>query len=194
MTNLRRPKLLVLVLMLILILQSCAEMKSRIEHTSEESNGASVQAVDLARKYMEASEYQNAIDVYNVEYRKHPGDQALMREYVRSIENIKLTADKGLSNEDFLSACKNYNVLLKNYPHFKGFDKNLSFNSTDLNKRFSHCKKAISKRGFQEYRKGNISGAIMLWEGLLAIAPDNTDIKEWLRTAKLQQTNLQEKE
>jgi len=112
---------------------------------------------------------------------------------VKSIENIASAADKALDKEDVASAGRNYDILLKNYAHFKGFDKELSFNSIYLNEKLCYCKKAITKKGFQEYRKGNLSGAILLWEDLLAIDPDNTDIKKTLRTAKLQQNNLEEK-
>jgi tetratricopeptide (TPR) repeat protein len=111
---------------------------------------------------------------------------------VKSLEDIKSAADKVLEEEDFASAGRNYNVLLKNYPRFKGFEKKLSFNRTYLNIKLSHCKQSLSKQGFQEYRKGNLSGAIALWKSLLAIDPHNKEIKEALRIAKLQQNNLQE--
>jgi len=188
MPNLRRPKLLFLVLTLLLIAQSCAEMKSRISQKSP------VQHLAHAKHLMDAGEYQRAIDAYNVEYLKHQQDQTLVRDYVKSLEDIKSAADKASDKEDFVSAGRNYNVLLKNYPHFKDFDKKLSFNSTHLNVKLSHCKKSLSKQGFQEYRKGNLSAAILLWQGLLAIDPNNTNIKEALRTAKLQQKNLQNRE
>ena len=188
MDNLRRPKLLFLVLTLLLIVQSCTEMKSRISPKSP------VQTPAHTKQLMDAGEYQKAIDSYNVEHRKHPQDQALVKEYVKSLEDIKSAADKASDREDFASAGRNYNVLLKSYPSFKGFDKKLSFNSTHLNAKLSHCKKALSQQGFQEYRKGNLSGAIMLWQVLIAIDPHNTEIKDALRTAKLQQKNLQEKE
>ena len=188
MTNPRRPKLLFLILMLLLIVQSCAETKNSMSPKSH------VQPVTHAKHLIDAGEYQKAIDAYNVEYQKHPQDQTLVREYVKGLEDIKSAADKASDKEDFVSAGRNYNVLLKNYPHFKGFDKKLSFNCTHLNVKLSHCKKSLSKQGFQEYRKGNLSGAILLWQGLLAIDPNNTNIKEALRTAKLQQKNLQNKE
>ena len=206
MTNFRKSKLPVLVLMLLPIVQSCAEMKSWIppkssvktsapvKDSSRTSIRASTQAVNLAKEHMEAGECQKAIDVYNVEYRKHPHDKVLVREYVKSIENITSAADKALDKKDFASAGRIYNVLLKNYAHFNGFEKKLSFNSTQLNEKLSYCKKALFKQGFQEYRKGNLSRTIALWQDLLTIDPQNTHIKESLRTAKLQQKNLQEKE
>lgn len=206
MTNLRGSILLVFIGMLLPIVMSCAEMKSWISPKSSVQTSApvkdssqisiqvSAQAVNPAKEHMEAGEYQKAIDVYNVEYQKHPHDLSLAREYVKSIKNIASTADKALDEKDFASAGRNYDVLLKNYAHFKGFDKELSFNSIYLNEKLSYCKKAIFKQGFKEYRKGNLSEAIALWQDLLVIDPQNTDIKKALRTAKLQQKNLQENE
>ena len=161
---------------------------------SKTSSQTPVQAANPAKKHMEAGEYQKAIDVYNAEYQKHPHDLSLAREYVKSIENIASTADKALDEKDFASAGRNYDVLLKNYAHFKGFDKELSFSRNYLNEKLCYCKKAMFKQGFKEYRKGNLSEAIELWQDLLVIDPQNTDIKKALKTAKLQQKNLQEDE
>ncbi|MGO9136062.1 MAG: hypothetical protein ACLP9S_12330 [Syntrophales bacterium] len=196
MDNLRRIKLLFLVLTLLLIVQSCATVKSWISPKSsvEPPTESPVQTQTHAKKFMDAGEYQKAIDAYNVEYRKRPQVPSLVKEYVKSLEDIKSTADKELEEEDFASAGRNYNVLLKNYSRFKNFDKKLSFNRTYLNTKLSHCKQSLSKQGFQEYRKGNLSGAIALWQSLLAIDPRNKEIKEALRIAKLQQKNLQEDE
>jgi hypothetical protein len=206
MTYLRKSKQFVLILMLLPIILSCAEMKSQIppksivkrsatvKDSSQKSIQTSAQVANLAKEYMEAGECQKAIDVYNVEYRKHPRDQALVREYVKSIENIKSAADKALDKEDFASAGRKYDVLLKNYAHFKGFEKKLSFKSTHLNEKLYYSKKALFKLGFQEYRKENLSGAIALWQDLFTLDPQNAEIKKLLRTAKLQQKNLQEKE
>ncbi len=186
MDNLRRAKLLFIILVLLLIVSSCAGMKSLVSPKSP------VQTPTHAKQFMDAGEYQKAIDAYNLEHRKHPQDQALMKEYVMSLEDMKSAADKASDREDFASAGRKYHVMLKNYPSFKGFEKRLSFNSSYLNIKLSHCKHSLSKQGFQEYRKGNLSDAISLWQVLLAIDPHNAEIKDALRTAKLQQKNLQE--
>ena len=220
MTRVRMLRLFVIIVMLLPIVQSCAGMKSWIpkknsvskpvsvkdpsmksgqapapvKPTSPIFNKTSAQAVDLAKKHIEAGDYQKAIDIYNVECQKNPLEEALVMEYVKCIETIKSDADKALDKEDFASAGRCYNTLLQNDPHFKKLEKKLSFKSTCLNEKLSCCKKAIFKQGFQEYRKGNLSGAIALWQDLLAIDPHNKGIKEALRTAKLQQKNLQQKE
>ncbi|MGZ6248789.1 MAG: tetratricopeptide repeat protein [Syntrophales bacterium] len=202
MDSLHRIKLLFLGLTLLLIVQSCATVKSWISPKSpdqtptkssvETSPKSPIQPQTHAKQLMDAGEYQKVINAYNVEYRKQPQDPSLVKDYVKSLEDIKSAADKVFEEEDFASAGRNYNVLLKNYPRFKGLDKRLSFNRTYLNTKLSRCKQSLSKQGFEEYRKGNLSGAIALWKSLLAIDPHNKEIKEALRIAKLQQNNLQE--
>jgi tetratricopeptide (TPR) repeat protein len=177
-----------------LVKKHSVKTSAPVKDSSQTSIQVSAQAVNLAKERMEAGEYQKAIDIYNVEYQKHPYDLFLVKEYVKSIKNIASAAGKALDEKDFASAGRNYDVLLKNYAYFKGFDKELSFNSIYLNEKLCYCKKAIYKRGFQEYRKGNLSEAIELWQDLLVIDPQNNDIKKALRTATFQQKNLQEKE
>ena len=206
MNNLRNPKLLFIMLVLLPIVLSCAQIKSWVtpkssaktpspaQDSSKPPSQTPAQSADLAKKHIEAGDCQKAMDVYYVEYRKHPSNQALVGEYVKSIENIKSTADQALDKEDFASAGRKYDVLLKNYVRFKGFEKKLSFKNTHLNEKLYYCKKALFKKGFQEYRKENISAAISLWQDLFAIDPQNADVQKLLRTAKLQQKNLLEKE
>ena len=175
-------------LILLLILSSCAQIQSVL------SPKASVQELSQARQYVTKGEYQKAIHFYNVEYKRHPQDRNLVKEYVKSLEEIKTTAKRALSREDFAAAGKTYYVLLKNYPDFKDFADVLSFDRARLNSRLTTCKTALYEKGFQEYREGNLSEAISLWQDYLAIDPDNTDIKKALNTAKTQQKNLRQTE
>jgi len=190
MTDFRESKWLFLVLALFLILQSCAGTKSRL--SPQRPVQVPAQAATSARHHMQAGDYQNAINDYSAEYRSRPHDQALVKEYVRSLEDIKAVADKASDKKTFASAGKAYNVLLKNYSCFKGFAQMLSFDRADLNTKLSQCKQLLSTQGFQEYRKGNLSEAIALWQSLLSIDPNDADIKAAVRTATLQQKNLQE--
>jgi tetratricopeptide (TPR) repeat protein len=142
---------------------------------------------------MEAGEYQKALEEYGVKYRKHPGDQALAREYAKSVEEMKSTADKACDEKDYAAAGRIYDLLLKRYVQFKNFAHMLTFNRAYLNQKLSLCKKSLSVLGFQEYRKGNLSEAITLWRALLVIDPHNEDIRKALNTATAQQKNLQTK-
>ena len=133
---------------------------------------------------------QKTIDFYRKERRHRPHDQALMKEYVKSLKEMKTAADRASQNEDFVHAGKTYSVLLKNYPYYKDFAHDLSFDKAHLNGRVASCKTALYNRGFQEYRAGKLSEAISLWQGYLAIDPNNEDIRKALNTARAQQKNL----
>jgi hypothetical protein len=216
--DLLRLKLLLLILILLLTVHSCAEMKSlispkspvktsaHVKHTqqapsqeqtlarqNQAASQAPVQAATLAKKHMEAGEYQKAIDIYIDECRKQPKDLPLVKEYAKSLEGIKSTAEKALEKRDFASAGRMYYILQNNYAKFNNVVQMLTFNNAYLNTKLAYCKKSLSMQGFQEYRKGNLNKAIVLWQSLLVIDPDNKDIKEAVRTATLQQKNLQEK-
>jgi tetratricopeptide (TPR) repeat protein len=158
------------------------------------SSQASVQEPGSNKKLMKTGDHQKNIDIYKAEYAKNPQDQALLREYVKSLEEMNDAADSSFEREDYTSAGKTYNVLLKNYPAFKAFAHMLSFERAKLNAKLTDCKTALSKKGFQEYRQGNLSEAIALWQGYLAIDPNNADIKKAVNTAKMQQKNIQQKQ
>ena len=150
------------------------------------------QAPSQIKQPVTAGDYQKTINQYKAEYKKHPQDQALVKEYVKTLKEIKTAADESSLREDVASACKTYNILLKNYPDFKAFAHALSFDRAQLKTKITHCKAALSKKGFQEYREGNLTEAISLWQDCLAIDPNNPDIKKALNTARAQQKNLQQ--
>jgi tetratricopeptide (TPR) repeat protein len=191
MVDHRRAGRIFPILILLLILLSCAQMKNG--PSPQAPVQALAQAPTQARQHLAAGDYQKTIDSYKAEYVRHPQDQVFVKEYVKSLEEIKAAGDRASDREDLASAGKTYNILLKNYPDFKGFAHMLSFDRAQLNTKLTNCKTALSKKGFQEYREGNLSEAISLWQGYLAIDPNNADIKKALNTAKLQQKNLQQK-
>jgi tetratricopeptide (TPR) repeat protein len=196
------PRRFFAILIFLIVLPACAQMKTGASpQTSVQepmksgtSSQASVQEPDSTKKLMKTGDYQKIIDAYKAEHVKHPQDQALLREYMKSLEEMNDAADGSFEREDYTSAGKIYNVLLKNYPAFKAFSHKLSFDRAKLNAKLTDCKTALSKKGFQEYRQGNLSEAIALWQGYLTIDPNNADIKKAVNTAKLQQKNLQQKQ
>ena len=118
------------------------------------------------------------IDFYKKEHRHRPHDQALAKEYVKSLKEIKTAADRASQNEDFANAGKTYSVLLKNFPYFKDFAQDLSFDKDQLSSKVTTCKTALYHKGFQEYRAGNLNEAISLWQGYLTYRPPQSGYPE----------------
>jgi tetratricopeptide (TPR) repeat protein len=133
---------------------------------------------------------QKGIESYRVECAKHPNNQELIKEYIKALEDLKTSADIASETGDFTSAGRLYKVLFKNYKNFRPLAKMLSFDRAYVYARLSYCKSNLSRKGFEEYRKGNLKEAIGYWRGYLAIDPYNEDIRKALGTASLQQKNL----
>ncbi len=196
-------KLIFFVFVLSFTLQSCTGIKnlvsskssvhtsSNTKNTTQASSQSPDQVADLAQKNIKAGNYQKAINIYSNECRKQPRHSQLVQMYAKSLDNIKSTADNAFEKRDFACAGRIYYVLQNNYGKFSHIVQMLSFNIAYLNSRLSYCKKSLSIQGFQEYRKGHLNSALVSWQGVIDIDPNNKDIKEAIRTAKLQQKNLQ---
>ena len=171
-------------LLVLLFFAGCAQMK-----TGSKQQESSVQEQQQA---WVGSNRQKTVDDYKAEYARDPKNKELVKEYVKTLEEMKLNADRALEREDFSSAGVSYKFLHKNFGDFKGFAHMLSFDMAKLSTKIMICRDGLSKRGFQEYRQGNLSKAIVLWQDYLTIDPFSADIKKALTTAKLQQKNIQQ--
>jgi len=207
------------VLILMFGIQSCAEMRrwvspegpvqtpvpakpvpqepdripTPVKPVPQDPDQSSAQAVDYARKHAESGEYQAAINIFFDAYRKQPQNMPLMEEYVRCLDGIRSAADEMVERGDLSAAGKLYYVLKNNHAKFKGLEQVLSFDTSYLTAKLDFCRNTLTKQGFEEYRKGNLNKAIVLWQGVLAFDPQNSDMKDAVRTATQQQKNLQEK-
>ena len=199
----RSKPFLFFIIISLTIVWSCAKTQTFVPNDMEAKSAPSVkedsrttletsaQASRYAKIKMDAGEYHKAIEIYNIAYQKNRHDRTLLKEYTQSIEKIKVVADEMYNRENFLSAVIYYAILLKNYQSLGGYGVKLSFDKACLDEKFSLGRKMVSRQGFEEYRKGNLSQAIALWQALIDIDPINPEILKALNTAKLQQENLQ---
>lgn len=204
MNNIMKAVLLVCITAFLLGLQSCAVMdipaspESPVQAPAPAGPAPQVpdraQAVEQARIHAEAGEYRKAINLYGESYRSQPHDQALAEEFAHCLEGIRSIADQGLEKEDFAAAGELYYTLQLDYRKFADLEQTLSFDDAYLGTKLDFCRHTLTRQGFEEYRQGNLEKAITLWQGLLAIDPQNNDMKEAVRTAIQQKKNLEKKD
>lgn len=179
MVNCSKKAIALLFVILFLFLPSCMYWKK-----------VKMDTINQTQKYPITGDYQKTIDVYIAIHNKYPKDQTLLGHYITTIEDIKITADRAFEEEDFASAGRIYHVLLSNYSHFKGFVQLLSFDRKSLNARIADCSKFLTKKGLEQYRKGDLANAISTWKYILVFDPSNVEIKRAINTASIQLTNL----
>jgi hypothetical protein len=132
-----RLKLILFVLIISFTIQSCAGIRNLVspnaKPTTQAARQSPTEAANLAQKNIEASNYQKAIDIYISAHRKQPRDLQLMKMYVKSLDDIKLTADNAFGKKDFANAGRIYYVLQKNYAKYSQVVHMLSFDNAYLN-------------------------------------------------------------
>jgi len=147
-----------------------------------------------SRHYLDAGEFEKSLRIYRVIYREYPDDPVLLTNLINCILDIKFLAEIALEKEDFLSAGKIYYALLKNHKDLNKFYGSLSLPKEFLEEGLENCRSQLTKKGLEEYRKGNLAEAITIWKGILKFDPDNQQIKKAIETATAQLKNLRKKE
>ena len=104
-----------------------------------------------ARLYLEAGEFQKAIDVHNEIYRKHPHDPPVRSGYIKTLESIKSSGDRAFERNNFELAGNIYEILAKNWSDFADFSQSLSFNRDFLEKKIKTSRSLFSEKQAKLY-------------------------------------------
>ncbi len=148
--------------------------------------------ISLSRQRLASGDLQGALDIYKAAHAKNSENKTLLESYVKTIEEVKTSADKSFNDNNPVNGGMMYGLLLKNYPHFKGFFQMLSFTRESLTTRIANCSASIYKKGLEQYRNGNLENAISVWKNAAAFDPGNPDIKKAIDTTSIQLKSLQD--
>ncbi len=192
MRHLSRKLLTLQAVLMLLVSASCMAQKNG--HLARTTNGTRLE-VDRTRvkseQYLVQGDYKSAIAVYADACRKYPGDQALLTNYGKTLEEIHRAAGEAFSKEDFFSSGLAYHVLLKNNSSCHGLHSAPPLDKEFLLARLDDCRSRLLQRALAEYRKGNLAEAISIWKNILAFDPTNADVMKAVDTATIQLKNLQ---
>ena len=141
------------------------------------------------RQELGAGNYTKALAVYQAVLKDYPGDKAVKTAYANGVGQIRAIGDKALTAKNYALAGKVNGLLLRNLESFKGAGGTApggGLSRQGLEESLRVCSSGLTNGGLAEYRKGNLEGAIALWDGLLAFEPGNAEIKKAVETAKAQ--------
>ena len=135
---------------------------------------------------LKVKKYEQASNLLLEALKENPGEARLKKQAERLLAELKSSGDQSLTDRDFARAGWYYGLAKKNWPKFKASTGGLNFKLEDLNSAMRTCSQQLTNQGMVEYRKGNLKGAISVWESLLAFDPDNEQIKKAIETARAQ--------
>jgi tetratricopeptide (TPR) repeat protein len=155
---------------------------------------ASIYSADA--RYLQALgvvDYPRALEVYRVLLAEYPADAVVRGKCATAAREVWNAGNKALRAKDYARAGTTHALLLRNYASFERLGPELGFSREDLTKTISDCRTKLTTTGLAEYRKGNVTKAVAIWQSLLAFDPDNAEVKKALETAKVQMREAEKK-
>lgn len=144
------------------------------------------QSKAVARHALKSRQYLNAIEAYAVSLQNYPDDQALKKSFIDTVEEIHQTGERALKSGNLIVAGNSYSALLRKYGLFEKSAVTLPFNKKSVEDGLKQCRNLLTRKGLEQYRKGDLQAAISIWEDILKFDPDNVEIKKAIENAEYQ--------
>jgi tetratricopeptide (TPR) repeat protein len=131
-----------------------------------------------SQQYLRAGDFQKAIDTCQATFDAYPDAQTVLDNYIKILQEIKVSADRFFETKDFVSAIRIYSLLSRNFPRFQSFEKSLPFTKRFLDARLRNSGNGISERqARQAFEAGDSDKAIEVYNTRYLENPDDAD---WL--------------
>lgn len=144
-------------------------------------------------KAVAAADYPQALEVYRLLHVDYPADPVVRGKYAAAAREIRSAGTRALEAGDYARAGSIHALLLRNFAPLERLGPELGFSRADLTKAVATCRIKLTTTGLAEYRKGNVTKAVAIWQSLLAFDPDNAEVKKALETAKVQMREAEKK-
>ncbi len=136
-------------------------------------------ALAESQQHMTAGNYQEAINSYDAAYTRYLNETDARENYIRTVEEMKASADNAYDTKNYDMSAEIYSVLSKNFTKFKTFEKSLSFDQEYLDRKIKDCRIAqIEIQAQNALAAGNFSGAIDMYKTSLESYPDDALLRE----------------
>jgi tetratricopeptide (TPR) repeat protein len=135
--------------------------------------------IDGAHQELRSGDFQKALDTYQLAYKKYPKDSEMLRNYIETIESMKIQGDKAFDTENFVQAQIIYDLLVKNFLRFSDFAHLLSFKENSLVTRLKMSRMLQAEEQAQSFLKsGDFQRGIDIYKGLSQQYPSDTMVRD----------------
>jgi len=130
-----------------------------------------------SRKSAAAGDYKKALDGFKEAVKKKPRAKQLTANYMRTVEDIKRTADGARGQKDYARAAGIYRILLDRYGDFGAFATKLTFKKIHLETGLKHCRVGLADAQAQQAMKdGDMAKAVEVYQSALTDYPGDADL------------------
>jgi tetratricopeptide (TPR) repeat protein len=167
-----RKFILTVCLSLLLPLSFCSSNKKEVVYISPQKEDVKQQ--ESIPPNLPPGDFQEAIEVYHTEYQKNPNNKVILDNYIQTLEEVKLSADKAFDEGNYLLANNRYYILSKNFSGFESFQKSLSFDLETIRMRMRECLVKKTKiQADEAVQAGDYSRAIEAYQNALRAYPND---------------------
>jgi len=129
-----------------------------------------------SQQYLQAGDFQKAIDTCQATHEAYPDAQTVLDNYIKTLQEIKASADRFFETKDFVSAIRIYSLLSRNFPRFQKFEKFLPFTKGFLDAQLRNSRNGISERqARQAFEAGDSDKAIEVYNTRYLENPIDSD-------------------
>ena len=154
---------------------------------------SSVPAPDLmkhasaeATQYLEAGDYQGALNVLKAQLREYPGNREWAAEVAAALDEIHGIAESAFRRQNYARADRIYRMLLDHYDDFERAAVRLTFQKSDLEAGVRNCRAAIiDTEAGQALKSSDPAKALDVYAAAFKGTPGDKDIAaRYLRTVQ----------
>ncbi len=132
-----------------------------------------------SQQHMTAGKYQEALNRYDAAYTQYPNETNARENYIRTVEEMKTSADTAYDAKKYDLSEEIYSVLSKSFSKFKTFEKSLSFGKAYLDRKIKDCRiTQIEIQVQNALAAGNFSGAIDMYKTSVKSYPDDALLQD----------------
>jgi len=136
-----------------------------------------------ARRALQAGDFSKALASVKSLVELYPADPESRACLAQISSEIHRKAGNAMASEDYITAGNAFFTLQQNIELLEKRGPSPPFTRLSLEQGINACRVHLTKKGLEQYRKGNLAEAIGIWEGLLAFDPANVEIQKAVQTA-----------
>ena len=131
-----------------------------------------------SQQYLRAGDFENALETCQATYEAYPEAQTVLDNYIKTLQEIKASADRFFEIKDFVSAIRIYSLLSRNFARYQKLEKSLPFSKRLLDAQLRNSRNAVSERqARQAFAADDFGKAIEVYNTRYLENPDEAD---WL--------------